>query len=98
CPAHGPHHPGSLTARREFSRMTGSSKDTTSDRQKEETPNEERIFAPHALVSNRYRIIRLLGVGGLGEVYAAADRALGEQVALKTLSPGEAQSAINLER
>ena len=78
--------------------MTGSSKDTTSDRHKEEAPNQERIFAPHELVSNRYRITGLLGVGGLGEVYAASDIALGEQVALKTLSPGEAQSAINLER
>jgi serine/threonine protein kinase len=78
--------------------MTGSSKDTTSDRHKQGAPNQERIFAPHDLVSKRYRIIRLLGVGGNGEVYAAADSALGEQVALKTLSPGEAQSAINLER
>jgi serine/threonine protein kinase len=76
---------------------TGSSKDTTSDRRRQ-GPRDERIFAPHDLVAKRYRILRLVGLGGSGEVYAASDIALGEEVALKTLSPGEAESAINLER
>jgi len=86
------------TSRAELSGMTGSNKDTTSDRRKPAAPNPERIFSPQDLVAKRYRVLRLLGVGGNGEVYAVADTALGEQVALKTLSPGEAQSAVNLER
>jgi eukaryotic-like serine/threonine-protein kinase len=56
------------------------------------------IFAPDDLVSSRYRIVRLLGAGGTSEVYAAADTALGEEVALKTLSAGLAQSPVGLER
>jgi len=56
------------------------------------------VFAPGDLVSKRYRILRIIGAGGAGEVYAAEDMALGGEVALKTLSPGLAGSPVGLER
>src|SRR6187551_328351 len=37
------------------------------------------------VIAERYRIIRLIGRGGMGEVYEAHDLLLNEQVALKTL-------------
>ena len=37
------------------------------------------------IVADRYRITRLIGRGGMGEVYEADDRLLHERVALKTL-------------
>ena len=55
-------------------------------------------FAPGDLVATRYKIVRLIGSGGTGEVYEALDTALGVSVALKALKPSVAGSAVQLER
>jgi serine/threonine protein kinase len=51
-------------------------------------PDEGR-FVARTLLGGRYRIIGLLGQGGMGEVYRATDLTLGQSVALKFL-PEEA--------
>ncbi len=45
------------------------------------------VFAAGQIVSGRYRIVRFLSRGGMGEVYEAEDLELKERVALKTLLP-----------
>ena len=61
------------------------------------TPSSER-FAPGAIIAGRYRLVSLLGRGGMGEVYRADDLTLDQPVALKFLPTGVAADADRLSQ
>jgi serine/threonine-protein kinase len=58
----------------------------------------EGRFLPGALLASRYRVVALLGRGGMGEVYRAHDLTLGQEVALKFLPEVAARNPAALAR
>ena len=56
------------------------------------------VFSPGEVVAGRFRIVRFLAAGGMGEVFEAWDLELQERVALKTIRPEIARSPETMER
>lgn len=59
---------------------------------------DEGRFPPGTLLNQRYRVIDILGKGGMGEVYRANDLILGQPVALKFLPVEMARDEMILAR
>src|SRR5437660_8592541 len=69
-----------------------------SPRSPRRTVKEGPLFAEDQTVAGRYRIVRLIASGGMGEVYEAFDLHLRENVALKTLRSESVEDDAAIER
>lgn len=58
----------------------------------------EPMLADGELVAGRYRVVRFIGLGGMGEVYEVEDQELHARVALKTIRPEIAQDEAMIGR
>src|SRR5262245_3189335 len=81
---------GSLRAKNKLyltgSRFTHSMKATRTS-----SPLSSSVTPPASLIGtalSHYKIVSLIGAGGMGEVYLAEDERLHRQVAIKVLAPG----------
>jgi Tfp pilus assembly protein PilF/TolB-like protein/predicted Ser/Thr protein kinase len=55
-------------------------------------------LAPGTVFAHRYQVVEELGAGGMGRVYRALDKKLGEEIALKLIRPEIASDRKTLER
>ncbi len=56
------------------------------------------VFQPNQVLAGRFRVIRFVARGGMGEVYEAEDEELNERVAVKTARFESGKSAHDVER
>src|ERR1700761_3421256 len=56
------------------------------------------VFSPGQVLAGRFKVIRFVARGGMGEVYEAEDQELNERVAVKTARFDSSQSVQQIER
>jgi eukaryotic-like serine/threonine-protein kinase len=61
-------------------------------------PTRTPMFEPGTELAGRFRIVRLIGMGGMGEVYEAFDQELRSAVALKTIRAGKSDDPAAIAR
>jgi tetratricopeptide (TPR) repeat protein/tRNA A-37 threonylcarbamoyl transferase component Bud32/TolB-like protein len=61
-------------------------------------PDDQPAFSPGEMIAGRYRVVRFLARGGMGEVYEVEDLELRERVALKTMRSEVAKDQVTIER
>ncbi|HEV8582872.1 MAG TPA: tetratricopeptide repeat protein [Thermoanaerobaculia bacterium] len=84
-----PAHPASTTGESVLRTATASARPRRVD---------EPAFAPETTIAGRYRVVRFIARGGMGEVYEVDDLELRERVALKTVRPEVARDNVAVER
>src|SRR5579864_6400551 len=62
------------------------------------SPSDVPVFSPGNLICERYRVLRFIARGGMGEVYEVEDLELRAKVGLKTISPARASSPRQVDR
>ena len=75
-----------------------SPEDLTADAATHDGSTPAPHFSRAALIGARFRVVRLIGQGGMGAVYEAEDLELGGHVALKTVRPDTAADPRAIER
>src|SRR5439155_23279997 len=60
--------------------------------------SSRRMFGPGEVLAERFRVVRFIARGGMGEVYEAVDLELDDHVALKVLTYDRMQDERALER
>jgi serine/threonine protein kinase/Flp pilus assembly protein TadD len=60
--------------------------------------DETPLFHCDEMISDRYRVVRFIAKGGMGEVYEVEDKELGANVALKTVTWSAGSRSFTIER
>ena len=68
------------------------------DRLTPDDHHEQPIFVPGDVICDRYRVVRFIARGGMGEVYEVEDWELQARIALKTIAPERASSPRQVAR
>jgi serine/threonine protein kinase len=68
------------------------------DQASSQVHTDKTIFSPDDVVSDRYRVVRFIARGGMGEVYEVEDWELRARIALKTIAPERASSPQQIGR
>lgn len=89
---------GSASFAQEVSRYLRHFREAGDFLEPQQPPSRPVTFKAHDLVAERFRIVRLLGQGGMGEVYEAIDLVLEQPIALKTIRSDFAADAATRSR